>query len=139
VPTGGGAGGSLASAAAQPAVPERSAYTAGPPSKCPDPGPPPFRLTSPDQPPGRHSPRYRVPWADLLKKVFAIDVLECPRCAGRLEVIAFIAEAAVASRILQHLNLATTAPPLALARSPDDAGAVDDGPDYDAGDPIHDE
>ncbi len=34
---------------------------------------------------------YRVPWADLLEKVFAIDVLACPECGGRLRVIAFIA------------------------------------------------
>jgi hypothetical protein len=32
---------------------------------------------------------YRVPWADLLKKVFARDVLACPECGGRLRLIAF--------------------------------------------------
>jgi len=42
---------------------------------------------------------YRVPWADLLKKVFAIDVLACPECGGRPRLIAFVAESAVAKRI----------------------------------------
>ena len=35
---------------------------------------------------------YRLPWADLLKKVFAVDVLACPDCGGRLQIIAFIAD-----------------------------------------------
>jgi hypothetical protein len=42
--------------------------------------------------------KYRVPWADLLQKVFAIDVLACPDCNGRMQLIAFIAQATVAKR-----------------------------------------
>ena len=99
-----------------------------------------FRLTAPgDAPPERTAPRTRVPWAELLRKVFALDVLECPKCAGRLEVIAFIAEHGVAKRILDHLGLASQAPPLAKARAPDDPGDASDAPDYHAGDPIYDE
>ncbi len=63
-------------------------------------------------------------------------MLECPACAGRLEVIAFIAEAAVARRILDHLGMDSQAPPLARARAPDDATFGDSGPDYAAGDPV---
>jgi hypothetical protein len=33
---------------------------------------------------------YRVPWADLLKKVFTINVLACPECSGRMKLIAFV-------------------------------------------------
>ena len=96
----------------------------------------PFQLTPPDPPAGRPSPRYRVPWSELLRKVFAVDVLECPRCAGRLELIAFIAEAGVARRILDHLGMTSQAPPVARARAPDDPpGAADEGPDYLAADP----
>jgi hypothetical protein len=73
----------------------------------------------------------------LLRKVFAIDVLECPACAGRLEVIALIAEAAVAKRILDHLGIASQAPPLARARGPDAEALGDPGPDYAAGDPVY--
>ena len=46
---------------------------------------------------------YRIPWAELLAKVFEIDVLACPECGGRMQLIAFIAEPAVAKRILDHL------------------------------------
>jgi hypothetical protein len=48
---------------------------------------------------------HRIPWADLLRKVHAIDVLACPKCSGRMQLIAFIAEAMVAKRILDHLGL----------------------------------
>ncbi len=97
-----------------------------------------FPLTPPEPSPGRPSPRYRVPWAELLRKVFAIDVLECPECAGRLQVIAFIAEAAVARRILDHLGMDSRAPPLARARGPDEA-FQNPGPDYSLGDPVHED
>jgi hypothetical protein len=30
----------------------------------------------------------RLPWADLLKRVFGDDVLQCP-CGGRRKVVAF--------------------------------------------------
>ncbi len=75
----------------------------------------------------------------MLQKVFAIDVLECPICAGRLEIIAFIAEAGVAKRILDHLGMDSQGPPLAPARAPDDAELDDPGPDYQAGDPIYED
>jgi hypothetical protein len=72
--------------------------------------------------------------------VFALDVLECPRCAGRLELIAFIAEPGIAKRILDHLGLASQAPPLAKARAPGEPGAAgDEAPDYHSGDPTYDE
>ena len=29
------------------------------------------------------------PWADLLKRTFAVDILSCPRCGGRLRLVAF--------------------------------------------------
>ncbi|HYS07234.1 MAG TPA: hypothetical protein VEP66_00760, partial [Myxococcales bacterium] len=58
--------------------------------------------------PGR---AYRIPWAELLKKVFAVDVLSCPVCSGRMKLIAYIASSSVARRILEHLGLPTTGPP----------------------------
>ena len=72
---------------------------------------------------------YRVPWADLFKKVFALDVLACPECSWRLRLIAFIAEARVARRILDHLGLDSTGPPAAPARAQPDA--LEPAPDYD--------
>ncbi len=59
---------------------------------------------SPSRMPGRRrrdrpARTHRAPWAELLKKVFALDVLASPDCGGRLQIIAFIAEATVAGRI----------------------------------------
>ena len=34
----------------------------------------------------RRSPDYS--WADLMRRVFAVDVLECPRCKGPMKLIA---------------------------------------------------
>jgi hypothetical protein len=81
---------------------------------------------------------YRIPWADLLAKVFEIDVLACPECGGRMQLIAFIAEPTVAKRILDHLDLDSTGPPLAPPRvGPPDS--VDPAPAYDVADPVYDE
>jgi uncharacterized protein YbaR (Trm112 family) len=89
---------------------------------------------------GATSPRraYRIPWSELLKKVFAIDVLACPVCNGRMKIIAYIASASVARRILAHLGLPTTGPPLAKARLPESEGC-DPTPDYEQADQSWDE
>ena len=60
-------------------------------------------------------------------------MLACPVCAGRLRLIAFIAEPTVARKILVHLGLETTGPPLAPAHR--DHDPVDPAPDYDLPDP----
>jgi hypothetical protein len=57
----------------------------------------------------------RIPWSELLLRVFREDVLACP-CGGRRKVIAFIDERPVIERILGHLGLPTTGPPTAPAR-----------------------
>ena len=46
-------------------------------------------------------------WADLMRRSFGLDVLACPRCGGRLRLIALIEQAAVIERILRHLRLPT--------------------------------
>ena len=71
--------------------------------------------------PGRGDTRSKAPtrrtrWADLLQRVFEVDALSCPRCGGRMRVLAAITETAVARRILACLNLPTRAPPLARSR-----------------------
>jgi len=45
-------------------------------------------------------------------------VLECPRCHGRLKIIAFITELAVVHKILAHLRLPTELPEPLPARLP---------------------
>ena len=98
-----------------------------------------FSLAEAPEPAGdeRLGPRYRVPWAELLRKVFSLDVLGCPQCGGRMELIAFIAEARVAKRILDHLGLRSTGPPVLRSRAPDEA--LDPGPEYGGADPTYDE
>ena len=61
---------------------------------------------------------HRAKWADLLKRVFEIDVLTCPWCGEKRKLIALLTDGAVVRRILEHLGLPTTAPTLAPARAP---------------------
>jgi len=44
-------------------------------------------------------------WAALMRRVFDLDVLACPRCGGRLRLIATVEDPAVVSKILAHLGL----------------------------------
>jgi hypothetical protein len=67
--------------------------------------------------------RPRVDWARLLRRSFSVDVLECPKCHGRLRVVGVITEREPIQRILAHLGLPTDPPAVARARdSTDDAG-----------------
>jgi hypothetical protein len=60
----------------------------------------------------------RLDWATLLRRVYRLDVLKCPRCEGRLEVIAAISDPDVVRRILDHLGLPVTPPQCKPARGP---------------------
>jgi len=53
-----------------------------------------------------------------MARTFGFDVLACPRCGGRLRLIALIEEAAVIERILRHLGLPTEIPAPRPARAP---------------------
>jgi len=53
-------------------------------------------------------------WSVLMQRTFGLDVLECPRCGGRFELIATILDPSVAKRVLEHLKL----PSLPLAQAP---------------------
>jgi len=65
--------------------------------------------------------RARLTWAQLSKRVFGIDALACPACAGgRLELISFITEPETILRILSSVGLPTRAPPIEPARPLDD-------------------
>ena len=66
-----------------------------------------------------HRPSARgATWADLMRRAFAGDVLACPRCGGRLRLIALIEASATTRRILRHLGLASEVPTPAPARAP---------------------
>jgi uncharacterized protein YbaR (Trm112 family) len=53
-----------------------------------------------------------------MARTFGFDVLACPRCGGRLRLLALIEEAAVIERILRHLGLPTEIPATRPARAP---------------------
>jgi hypothetical protein len=61
-----------------------------------------------------------VDWATLLRRSSSVNVLECPKCHGRLRVVAVITEREPIQRILDHLGLPTDAPAVARARDPTD-------------------
>jgi hypothetical protein len=52
----------------------------------------------------RIRPRYRS-WAELMGQAFETDVLACPKCGGRMILLATITDPAVIGRILTHLGL----------------------------------
>jgi hypothetical protein len=61
-----------------------------------------------------------LPWAELLKRVFAEDLLACP-CGGRRRVLCFITDTDVAREILTALGLPADIPIFASARAPPQA------------------
>ena len=63
-------------------------------------------------------PRH-VAWAELLRRTFAIDVLACPDCGGRLRLVATISDGQVIEKILAHLGLPNAPLNPAPARSPE--------------------
>ena len=57
-------------------------------------------------------------WADLMSRTFRFDVLACPRCGGRLRLIALIEQAAVIERIFRHVGVPAEIPAPRPARAP---------------------
>ena len=54
------------------------------------------------------------PWAELMARSFEPDVTKCPRCEGRLVLVALVKDDQSASRFAKSLGELTAAP----ARSP---------------------
>jgi hypothetical protein len=76
-------------------------------------------------------------WAELMQRTFALNVLACPRCGGRLRLVALIEQAAVVQRILRHLGLPAEVPERRPARAPPRRVETledqsQDGPEFDA-------
>jgi len=70
---------------------------------------------------GESSRGPRIAWADLIKRVFLADVLACPRCGGRMRVIATITTPEAIRKILTCVGLPARPPPLAPAREREQA------------------
>ncbi len=58
------------------------------------------------------------PWAALLQRTFGFDVLACPRCQGRMRLLAMVTEPKSITRYLAALGEPTDAPTRAPARAP---------------------
>ena len=65
-----------------------------------------------------HGKPARLRWAQLLKRVFDIDIERCA-CGGKLKLVAVIEEPSVMEKILTHLGLSPQPPPRAKARRVD--------------------
>ena len=44
-------------------------------------------------------------WAALIKCVYEVDPLKCPKCGGTMKIISFIQEDVVIRKILKHCEL----------------------------------
>ena len=56
----------------------------------------------------------RIPsktWRDLIKKIWEVDPLSCPRCGHEMKIISLINDPNVIERILSHLGLWKQHPP----------------------------
>ncbi len=51
------------------------------------------------------SKEFRKNWSRLIQKVYGRDPLICPKCSGKMKVIALIDDIDVIKKILQHLDL----------------------------------
>ena len=70
-----------------------------------------------DERPRERAVKSRIDWATLLHRVWQVDALACPRCAGRMRFIATITERTVIVRILDHLGIPSERVIAAPARS----------------------
>ena len=86
------------------------------------PKPPALKLVTDDQvtvdPKQLEVKKKNIPWARLLARVFNIDVEICPKCGGKMKIIAAIEDTKVIRKILDHNGLPTKPPSLHPARGP---------------------
>jgi hypothetical protein len=74
-----------------------------------------------------------LPWADLLRRAFGIDVLVCPQCASLRRVLAAMHDPAANARVLGSLGLTAAgadpsgcrAPPAAAGDAADEGNAAE--------------
>ena len=84
----------------------------------PEPDPRAAEVASRGDPPPSPTTRVRIPWADLLRRVFLVDALECPRCHGRMRLISAVIQTAALERILKHMALPSSPPLIRSPRAP---------------------
>jgi len=101
-----------------------------PSSEAPPDEPPPNEPSGVSVP--RRSPRPRnYSWAELMHRVWAIDVLECPACQGRMSIIAALHSGEAIRAILECLGLPSRAPPIAPPVPELESEGIEGGFDFD--------
>jgi len=60
---------------------------------------------------------HRLAWAELLARVFSVDVYSCPRCGSRMSRIAWITDSEAIKRILRAVGLTADSPEFRPAKS----------------------
>jgi hypothetical protein len=113
----GGGGGSQVAGEDNAATPAKSAIAAERGARA--------RLRAPHRGGQSRSRRQRLPWADLLRRTFGIDVLVCPQCAGPRRVLAAIHDPAAIARVLGALGLTAAGADPAGCRAPPAAAGFD--------------
>jgi hypothetical protein len=76
--------------------------------------------------------RSRPLTTEMIRNVYEADPMICPRCGGRMRVIAFLTEPAVVDRIIRHLELTFAAekPPPVHVFEPVALMAAEESVDY---------
>jgi hypothetical protein len=72
----------------------------------------------------------RITWAQLLKRVFKIDIEICNVCGGKMAVISAITDPEVIQKILEHLKLPTRSPKIHPSRGPPHRHCKGSGDDF---------
>ena len=62
-------------------------------------------------PPAPQAGRHHWAWAQLMERAFDVDVLACPRCAGRLRLVATVEDPHAIRAILESLGVPAEASP----------------------------
>ena len=77
--------------------------------------------------------RKRISSAQLFKRTFKIDVLNCDKCGGRMKLMGVVFDQPTITTTLRALGLPGRAPPIAPARSRQLQGCSNDWTEADVG------
>ena len=99
-------------------VPKEPPQQQRPPNPLPAPLLPLPSSTTRDEPEPAARPSARIPWADLMKRTWGVDLLLCTSCGGKRRVVACVFSSVVTAEILTHLGLPAHPLGLAPARDP---------------------
>ncbi len=58
-------------------------------------------------------------WRELIKKIWEVDPLICPRCSGEMKIIALLDDREIIEKILKHLKLWSEPAPDTARGSPE--------------------